>query len=310
VVCELITFGYQVGVQLRHLRYFVAVAKELNFRRAAESLHVSQPALSKQIKDLEDAVGVQLLKRNTGGVMLTDAGMVLLEEAQDILERVDMAAAAARDAAAGRGGRLTVGNLGAISAGFLPAALAVFRTRYPQVEVTLQEMALPDQLTALKAGKIHVGFTIDPVESLAPEFAPTEVLQSHLALAMGREHALARKSRVALAEVAAEQFLCVGETERHDLHRRRIQEVFAARRIKHRPLRRVNSLESLIALVGGNHGLSIMLPTPRSSENITFRRIKEDGDDLKVRLLAVCRKGTESQLARNFVDALLHRART
>lgn len=291
-------------MELRHLRYFVAVAEALSFRRAAERLHVAQPALSKQIKDLEQAVGAQLLNRNTGGVMLTDAGAMLLDEARDILERVDMAAAGARDAAAGRGGRLTVGNLGALSASFLPAILAAFRAKYPLVEVNLHEMSLPDQLAALKAGTIHVGFTINPVATIPPELERTEILESRMAVAMGKDHPLAGRARVSLADLADEQFLCIGETERHDLHRQRMQAIFAQRGIKHRPLRRVNSFESLTALVAGNHGLSILLPILRNSENVVFRRIKEDGADLVLRLAAVRRKGGGSQLAANFVEVL------
>lgn len=291
-------------MELRHLRYFVAVAEALSFRRAAERLRVAQPSLSKQIRDLEESIGARLLHRNTGGVMLTDAGAVLLEEARDLLERVEMAAGAARDAASGRGGRLTVGNLGAVSAGFLPATLSAFRSRYPQVEVNLHEMSMPDQVAALQAGTIQVGFTIDRGASLPAGVEWTEVLQSRVAVAMGRDHPLARQQRVSLADLVDETFLCIGETERHNLHRQRIQAIFAARGLRHRPVRRVNSFESLIAMVAGDHGLSIMLPVARNTEDVVFRRIKEDGDDLIVELSAVWRKGLASQTAQNFVEVL------
>lgn len=293
-----------MSVELRHLRYFVAVAEALSFRQAAERLHVAQPALSKQIKDLEQSVGAQLLHRNTGGVMLTDAGTVFLDEVRDILERVEMAAAAAREAAAGRGGRLTVGNLGAVSAGFLPATLSAFRTRYPKVEVNLHEISLPDQLGALQSGMIQVGFTIDGGASLPTGLEYAEVLESRVAIAMRRGHPLARRSSVSLADLAGEQFFAIGETERHNMHRQRIQEIFAARGIKHRPIRRVNGFESLIAMVAGDHGFSIVLPVSRSHEDIVFRRLKEDGEDLVVRISAIWRKGGESPIARNFVSVL------
>ncbi|HEY0944649.1 MAG TPA: LysR substrate-binding domain-containing protein [Opitutaceae bacterium] len=298
-------------MELRHLRYFVAVAEGLNYRRAAERLHVAQPALSKQIKDLEDEVGARLMNRNTGGVALTDAGTVFLEEVRDILERVDMAVSAAREAEAGRGGRLIIGNLGALSASFLPAALSTFRTKYPHVDVTLHEMALPDQMAGLRAGTIQLAFTIDRQTAIPSDLECAEVLQSHVAVALGRDHPLARQTRVSLADLMSEQLLCVGETVRHDLHQKRIERTFAARGIRHRPIKRVNSFESLIALVAGDHGVSFLLPFASSpgTENVVFRRIKEDGDDLEVRLLAVWRKNSGSQLARNFVDGLRgHRA--
>lgn len=291
-------------MELRHLKYFVAVAEALNYRRAAERLHVAQPALSKQIKDLEDTVGARLLNRNTGGVLLTDAGAVFLEEARDILERVEMAAGAARAAGEGKGGRLTIGNLGSMSASFLPATLSAFRGRYPQVEVTLQEMGLPDQLAALQAGKIHVGFTIDGKATVPKGIETVQVLEATIAVVLGREHRLARQARVSLADIADEPLLCLGETEAHDLHRRRIQAIFSERGLRTRPIRRVNSFESLIALVAGDHGVSILLPIGRSTDGVVFRRIKEHGSDLVVRLSAMWRRTGGSQLARNFVDVL------
>jgi len=196
VVCRLILLGYQTGVELRHLRYFVAVAEALNYRRAAERLNVTQPALSKQIKDMEAQLGARLLNRNTGGVTLTNAGTVLLEEAKDILERVEMAVVAIREAEAGRGGCLTIGSLGAISASFLPASLAAFRAKFPRVEVNLHESSMPDQISALSAGTIQLGFVIAQGVSIPSNFATVEVLVSRLAVAIGREHRFVRKPAV------------------------------------------------------------------------------------------------------------------
>src|SRR4051812_45154916 len=110
-------------MELRHLRYFVAVAEELNYRKASERLRVAQPALSSQIKDLEFDVGVRLLDRDTGGVRLTDAGAAFLEEARLILAHAEQAVAVARGAAKGRGGRATVGFFAPIFMGVMPAPL-------------------------------------------------------------------------------------------------------------------------------------------------------------------------------------------
>ncbi len=293
-------------MELRHLRYFVAVAETLSYRRGAERLHVSQPGLSKQIKELEVQIGVRLLDRDTGGVRLTDAGTVFLDEARDILERVDMAVTASQDAAAGRSGRLTVGNLGAISASFLPVTLSAFRARYPKVEITLQETALPDQIPALKSGRIQLGFSLADGGSMPSEFESAEVLVSRLVVALGRDHRLARQPRVSLSELADDPFLCVGESERNDLHRRRMEGVLKQRGIRHRPLKRVNSFESLTALIAGDHGVSLLLPftLTRGIDNIVFRRIREDGDDLVVRIQAVWRRGSGPSLVGNFVQVL------
>jgi DNA-binding transcriptional LysR family regulator len=296
-------------VELRHFKYFVAVAETLNYRRAAQAIHISQPALSKQIKDLEEHVGVRLLDRNTGGVVLTDAGAVFLEEARDILERVDMAAKAAREAEAGRSGRLVVGSLGAVSASFLPATLSAFRARFPRIEVNLHEAPTPDQIHALQTGIIQVGFTIDETLARSPGLASMEVFTTRMAVAIGREHPLAASTAISLADLAHETFFYVGGTERQQLHRRLIERIFAARGIRHRPLKRVNGFESLVALVTGGHGVSLLLPFGPAAgrDELVFRRVKEDGDDLFIRLLAVWLNRRSSQLVKNFVDVLRHR---
>lgn len=294
-------------MELRHLRYFVAVAEALSYRRAAERLRVAQPALSKQIKDLEAQVGVRLLHRNTGGVALTDAGAVFLEDARDILERVEMAADAAREADAGKAGRLTIGTLGAVSASFLPAALSVFRERFPRVEIDLHEASMPEQMAALRAGKIQVGFAIDQV-AIPPGLAKAEVLVSKLAVAVGRDHPASRKASIALADVAEEPFLCIGTSDREDLHRKLMEAVFARRGSRPRTFKRVNSFESIIALIAGGHGVSLLLPfSPAGAGDVVFRRLKEDGDDLTVRFFSVWQDRPGSLLAQNFVDVLRKR---
>jgi len=293
-------------VELRHLRYFVAVAEALSYRSAAESLRVAQPALSKQIKDLEADVGVRLLDRDTGGVTLTDAGVVFLEEARDILERVEMAASAAREAAAGKGGRLTIGSVGPISVSLLPGALAAFRQKFPRVEINLHDFTMPHQFTALRRGEIQLSFAIDQHGEVPDDLESTEVFEGELAVVLGREHPLARRTVVSLADISDETLLSVGNPGRHELHRKMIGGIFAARGIPHRPLKIVNGLESLVALIAGGHGVSLLLPSSRSagSDGIVFRRIKEQGEDLKIRLLAIWRKRGGSQLVQNFVQML------
>lgn len=312
VVPTLITTSYQARVELRHLRYFVAVAEALSYRSAAESLRVAQPALSKQIKDLEADVGVRLLDRDTGGVTLTDAGVVFLEEAKDILERAEMAAHAAREAAAGKSGRLTIGSLGPISASLLPPALAVFRQKFPRVEINLHDFAIPHQLEALRRGEIQLSFAVDQHGEAPEDLHSAEVFVGELAIVLSREHRLAQRAVVSLADVSDEMFLSVSSAGNHEYHRKLIDRIFAARGIQHRRLKPVNGLESLVALIAGGHGVSLLLPSARSagSDGIVFRRIKEHGDDLKLRLLAIWRKRGSSQFAQNFVQVLRSQRRT
>ena len=293
-------------MELRHLKYFVAVAEALNYRRAADELRVAQPALSKQIKDLEQEIGARLLDRSTSGVALTDAGVLFLDEAREILRRSREAMVLAREAEAGRRGRLTVGGLGAFSSGFLPTALAAFRRTYPEVDVMVHEIGLPDQVNALRSGALQVAFTIESDPSLLEEFERTRILESTVGVLMSDQHPLAKRQKISLGELSEDQFFSIGETERHEMHRQRIHRLFSARGFKHRPIKRVNSFESLLALVAGGHGVSFMLPIigARSVEDVVYRRIKEEGPDLHIELLAVWRKSAGNSLARNFVDTL------
>lgn len=291
-------------MELRHLRYFVAVAEELSFRRAAERVRVAQPALSKQIKDLEYEVGVRLLDRNTARVNLTDAGGVFLDEARELLERATEAVALAREAEAGRRGNLTVANVNAVCASFMPAALSAFHTRYPEVEVDLQEMMFPDQLMALEQGGVQVGFIVEDAQGIPAHLERFKVLKAEICVAMGRHHRLARRRRVSLHDLANERLLCF-EVGKHDLHRKRIREIYAERGLKSGRFKAMNSLESLQAMIEGDQGVSFLAALPRGGQrDIVYRPIKEHGVDLWFELHAVWRRDAVSKLAVNFVNIL------
>ena len=292
-------------MELRHLRYFIAVADALNFRCASEQLRVAQPALSKQIKNLEEDIGVTLFHRNTGGVRLTDAGAVFLDEARDILERVEMAILAARDAQLGLRGRLAIGNLGALSSSFLASTLSIFHSQYPLIEVNLIELNLREQLAALKSGLIQIGFTLKDNPEIDAGFESLPIFEGPLTVAMGRSHPLSQKSRISLHEIAHESLFYLGQSEHEDIHRKRIHAIFASRGIKHNPIKRISSFASITTLIAADHGLSILLENSHSSDDIVFCPIQETGEDLLINLSAIWLKERHSQLAKSFVDVLL-----
>ena len=144
-------------MELRHIRYFVAAAEELSLRRAAHRLHVSQPALSLQISDLEDELGLKLFERNSRGVELTEAGRAFLLGGRRVLAAATQAIAQAQEAAKGERGRLVVGSLGPLTSSFLPVALARFRERHPLVEATALHMNNRAQVEAVLNGTIMLG---------------------------------------------------------------------------------------------------------------------------------------------------------
>lgn len=292
-------------MELRHLKYFIAVAESLNFRRAAERLRVAQPALSRQIRDLENDIGVKLLERNTGGTVLTEAGAVLLEEARDIMERVEMAEEMTQNAAAGREGRLTIAGFGSLTAGLLSKSLLEFRKQYPKVDVTLNDIGLRDLLTELHSGSVHLGFSFDADKPAASEFVYTRVLESTAMIAMSPDHPMANRSSLQLKDLHDQQFLCVGEVGIHDLHRRLTKDILEARKIAHNPIKRVGGIDLLMALVASDYGIAIIFP-PFSNEfpHITAKPIEDTGADLQLQLFAVWRVNAHAQLASNFVEIL------
>ena len=144
-------------MELRHLRYFIAVAEELSLRRAAHRLHVSQPALSRQISDLEDELGVELFTRNSRGVELTEAGRVFLIGGRRALAAAKQAAEQAQEAAKGERGRLVIGSVGPATISFLPVVVSRFREQHPLVEITVLHVNSRAQVEAVLNGSIMLG---------------------------------------------------------------------------------------------------------------------------------------------------------
>ena len=195
-------------MELRHLRYFVTVAEELHFGRAAQRLHLSQPPLSMQIKALEQELGTQLLLRTQRRVELTAAGAVFLDEARDILSRVEQARSAALRAARGEVGELTVGFVTIADYNLLPQALLQFRAQSPGIRLVLREATTDVQLRDLAAERIDVGFLLSPVKDERLDLLP--LLRESLMAALPERHPLARGRRpMSLQRLADSPFIMV-----------------------------------------------------------------------------------------------------
>ena len=210
-------------MELRHVRYFVAVAEELNFGRAARRVHVAQPALSKQVMALERELGARLLDRRGRRVELTEAGRVFLERARIILEEVQEAERATARAGRGEVGRLTVGSTGMALYGVVPKVVRSFRERYPGVDLTLREMCSRTMAEALLGGRVDVGFLHPPVAGVASgagELALRTILSEPLITALPEGHELSRLSEVPLSLLADERFVLFPREEGPELHDR------------------------------------------------------------------------------------------
>lgn len=194
-------------MELRHLRYFCAVAEEQSFTSAARRLHVSQSGVSGQVRDLEGELGITLLRRNQREVMLTAEGAVFLREAQDILAHAERAVEMVTRASQGQYGKLTIGLCGPATSPFLPRLIREFRRRQPGVMLSLKDLEPAEQVSALADRDIDIGFT----RSVPAEFRKilrSEIYFSEPIIAvLPRGHALERSEAIQLAQLSAERII-------------------------------------------------------------------------------------------------------
>ena len=192
-------------MELRHLRYFVAVAEERHFGRAAERLKIAQPPLSRQIQVLEKELGVTLFDRSRRKVDLTAAGVTLLEHARRVFETVELAARETQRAGRGERGRIAIGYPSSLAYSGLAEVLRAFRSKYPAVAISLSGLAPQAQIDALKDGRLDVGFVRAPLDE--PGLASLPVRREPLVVALPADHPIASRTRIPLALLAEEPFV-------------------------------------------------------------------------------------------------------
>ena len=181
-------------VELRHLRYFVAVAEELSFTRAAARLRTAQPSLSQQIRQLEGELGVKLLDRSRQHVAVTNAGRIFLQQAKDILGRVDHASKLARQAADGRAGDLSVGTFPSADVKILPVLRPLLAEHLPDLQLILHSRYAVEPLAGLQSGTLDVAFMRHPDDASGLEVV--ELMREQIVIVLPSHHALARRKRI------------------------------------------------------------------------------------------------------------------
>jgi DNA-binding transcriptional LysR family regulator len=253
-------------VELRHLRYFVAVAEERHFGRAAARLHMAQPPLSQQIRRLEAELGEPLLYRTTRSVELSPAGQVLLERSREILAAVDAAVDDARRAARGEYGRLAIGFTGSSTYEMLPSLAAALRQALPGVVLDLRgELLTPAQVARLIDGTLDLGLLRPPVRERELN---TEVLRSEPLIAVLPEsHRLAESDAVPLEMLAQEPFVTYPSHFRSVLHDA-VEDACAAHGFKPIAAHEVAETATLVSFVAAGLGVSLV---PASVRHMTVR---------------------------------------
>lgn len=205
-------------MELRHLRYFVAVAEEQNVTRAAARLRVSQPPLSRQIHDLESELGVELFERTAKSVRLTNAGSVFLKEARAVLRRADEAVLAVKAAAAGSGGEFHLGYAPSPTVEILPRVLKAFGKRASGIRVVLHDLSTPEMLAGLRNGKLHAALMVEPPKQSARGIKFEAVRRYPIVVAVPVKHSFARKTSVTLEEVVQQPIVAYSRAEFPDYH--------------------------------------------------------------------------------------------
>lgn len=207
-------------MEFRHLRYFLALAEELHFGRAAKRLSISQPPLSLNIQQLEASVGAQLFVRNSREVRLTAAGQAFVPKARGLLDQAIEAARHARDVQQGLVGHLHIGFVGAMLYRGLPQMLRQFEVNHPSLQVSLHELNSQDQLTALTQDRLDLGFV--HTTRVPPQLSRILVASQPFVCCLPVSHRLAKKRRLSLAQLQGEPFAMVSRAVSPDYHERLI----------------------------------------------------------------------------------------
>lgn len=257
-------------MELRHLRYFVAVAEELHFGRAAERLFMAQPPLSQQIRQLEAEIGTPLLARTNRRVELTQAGALFLEDARAILRRVEEATTRARRAGRGEAGWLGVGFVASSAYDVLPEILRQFRERLPEVELVLTELLGHEQSHALRERQIHVGFARLP----APEegIVLETIAQEPLFVALPAGHPLAARERIELADLKGEPLVQFPRSPLSS-YRRLVWRLFESAGFTPKVVQETDEVQTAVSLVVAGLGLAVVPEPVRNlrREGIVYR---------------------------------------
>ena len=295
-------------MELRHLRYFIAVAEELHFGRAAEQLGISQPPLSQQIQALEEEIGARLLERTNRRVELTEAGRLFLDESRQVLAQVDKAVQLARRAQRGELGELKVGfTSSAPFTSTVPRSIHAFRQAYPDVHLELHEMSSAETVKALLEDGVQVG-VIRPL-ALPDNLLAVELFREPLVAVLRADHPLAAGSAEGLdiAAMAEEPFVFFPRTFGTGLYD---QLIALAREAGFSPriAQEASEAMTIIGLVSAGLGVSVLPASFRRTrvDGVVYRTLLDPGATTAVWL--VRRRGERSPLALSFVELVTREA--
>ena len=287
-------------MELRHLRYFVAVAEELSFTRAAARLRTAQPSLSQQIRQLEKSVGVKLLDRNRQHVALTHAGRIFLQQAKDILARVEHAGRLAQQAADGRAGELSVGTFPSADVRILPSLRPLVAEHMPELRLILHSKYAVEPLAGLQSGALDVAFVRGPLE--ADGLEAVELAHEKLVIVIPSHHPLARRKAIPVKSL--DDLPCITIERRlspalHDA----AANLYREARIRLHAVSRADNVLGHLNLVQEGLGFALLPDSIIAllPPGVTFRPLECDPAPT-VSILVAWKADNDSRLVRGLID--------
>jgi DNA-binding transcriptional LysR family regulator len=268
-------------MEMRHLRYFVAVAEALHFGQAAAKLQIAQPSLSHQIRQLEDELQTSLLRRTKRRVELTEAGRLFLDEARDILARADSAAMIARRVGRTDSKRLRVGVGYCMDQSDVATIVGRYNARHQDVRVELKTMSVPSQVAALREGQLDVAFVRPPITE--PSVRSETVVREALVVALPPDHRLAARSRIGLAALAEEPFVLPPRDAVPVFHDAILRVCREAGFVPNAP-HEADHLQMIVAMIAASAGVGLVPNTARKfkQHRVAYRPLRPPVADLEI----------------------------
>lgn len=289
-------------MEFRQLKYFIAVAEELNIGRAATRLHISQPPLTRQIQQLEEEFDAQLFLRTARGVELTQAGEMFLRDARNIRDLMEQAVERVREAGQGKRGKMDIGIFGSGILDVIPKVLHAFRARHPDVQIALHQMSKKEQIEALRQHRIIAGFNrmLQPLPDLSSELVMVESIM----VAVNENHLLAAKPAILLKELAGQPLILFPSGARPSFIDK-VWDLCAAEGFQPTVSQEVGDAPTSVALVAAGFGLSLV-PEAASSlsvPGVVYRRLA-NAPDAVVDLSCIYRSDETSPLLLAFLQTI------
>ncbi|MBT0670107.1 LysR family transcriptional regulator [Novosphingobium profundi] len=289
------------SIDIRQLRYFVAVVRHGSFRSAAQAIHISQPPLTRQIQQLEHAIGTELLIRRNRGVEPTTAGAAFFRDAENILETLERAAHRAKLTGEGQMGRLDVGIFGSAVLDTVPRIIKAFREIYPKVEIILHDMDRETQLEALRDGRIAVG--LNRFFEREPGLEWETLHSEEMMLAVPSAHPLAAKSAICFPDLDGEPVIFYPRVQRPSGFTRYLMRLFHEREMVPNVVQSVDNAVTAVALASSGLGLCFVVEGAQNLQlpGVVYRRFKPE-EKLSSDLSIIWRSDDDSPLVEAFLD--------